>query len=438
MKTGIIICSRVDSSRIKSKATRPINGIPVIERLVKRISQSGIPVYVAVPKGQESNYSFLSNNQGVEIFTGSKDDPLARMYHCAKEHKLDNIIRICHDKIFVDPYLINAALDVFLERRADYLYSPHFTAGSGFEIISYPSLQLAHKRYKNVEHISYAIRCVTENIISYYVPLIYRSDHRLLLDYMDDLVLIKELLLALGDDCTLKEVVEYLDMNPELSRVNKLPTLTVYTCAYNAEKYINQCMGSVSAQKNFRDIQYILINDCSEDKTSELMEKFSKIYPNVEVHNNNTNIGLSSSSNLALKKAKGEYIIRLDADDYFPKKDILNSMLFMIRNSEYDIVYPDNYFGSMSKVQKGFECHHPGGAIASTRALNYLKFTDRLRGYEGLDLYLRAKEQLKIGYIETPAFFYRQHKESLSKNNLKERERVKNEIFKKYSKSVFA
>jgi hypothetical protein len=96
--------------------------------------------------------------------------------------------------------------------------------------------------------------------------------------------------------------------------------------------------------------------------------------------------------------------------------------------SSFDAIYPDHYLGSLTCIEKGNVHHHAGGTIFRTRALNHLKFTDGLRGYEGFDLFERAKTQLKIGYHERPAFFYRQHNASLSKKDPELRRRIKLEI----------
>jgi hypothetical protein len=63
-----------------------------------------------------------------------------------------------------------------------------------------------------------------------------------------------------------------------------------------------------------------------------------------------------------------------------------------------------------------------------TRAINHVKFTEGLRGYEGLDFFARAKDTLSIGYFARPTFFYTQRNDSMSKTNLDDREKIKNNI----------
>jgi len=122
-------------------------------------------------------------------------------------------------------------------------------------------------------------------------------------------------------------------------------------------------------------------------------------------------------------------MIRMDADDRFSTCYSSKMLLDAIKDQQKDVIYPDNFFGSEKIIQKGSECHHVGGAIFSTRELNYVRFTDGLRGYEGLDLFLRSRDILNIGYLHSPTFWYSQRDGSMSKSNMEEREKIKEKIF---------
>lgn len=434
MQAGIIICSRANSQRIPNKPFVHFNGIPVIVHLVKRLLPTKLPIFIAVPHSDYELYyvvfrNFLEQFHQVHLVTGSASDPLARMNTVAAKHSLDTIVRITHDKIFVDPEAITTCLETFQGSDLDYLYSSKFTDGAGFEIMSSQALAKASERFQKVEHVGYAIRCVTDRITNLGSLEQHPIGHRLLIDYPEDVQLMKVILTTLGNDCTLKQVLEFLDNNPWASKLNRLPLITVYTCAYNAEKWIRKCMGSVAMQSVFGDLcEYLLIDDASTDKTSFFMTQFCSNYPNSKWLWNTENQGLASSSNKALSHARGKYILRLDADDYFTFRDSVELLKTAIESTTLDIIYPDNYFGSYKKIQSGSESHHVGGAIFRTRAANHIKFTEGLRGYEGYDFFKRAQSQLKIGYLNKPVFFYRQHKFSMSKTNLELREKIKEAI----------
>ena len=429
---GIVVCAREGSSRLPGKALRQVNGIPVIEHLFKRILKSGLLCVLAIPDEDlpkfESVITRLRNDPQFKLFTGHPGDPMLRMYLAAKQHGITKVVRVCHDKIFVEPEIVLSALTVFDFKNLDYLYSSHFTAGSGFEIINIDILEKAVNKYKNVEFVSYAIKSLTKNSFNYTPQPEAQSDYRFLIDYPKDLALLNVILSHEGSDCSLYDAIKFMDDNKWAHKINRLPIISVYTCAHNAEKWIEKCMGSVAEQKRFKEMEYILIDDCSTDKTTQLMARFSTRFHNVRFSRNQQNHGLASSSNIALADARGDYIIRLDADDYLAGgPTILEEMLAEIKEAKKDVLYPHNYYGKKKTIQNG-RAHHVGGALFCKSAVNHIKFTEKLRGYEGLDFFLRAREQLNVGYFGKPVFFYRQHSGSMSKTNLKMREDIKRGI----------
>ncbi len=425
-KTSVVICARLNSRRLPGKALRDINGKPVLHHLIDRLLAAGFRVIVAASEEERAEWldglKKYDKTDRFDLFFGDAEDPLKRMHRAAKAHELDSVIRITQDKIFVNPDDIFKLYDAFMRRSLDYIYSSHFTAGTGFEIISMRALDEAANSYKKVEHISYAIKAVTKNIMDY--DGIEKKPYRLLIDYPEDLQLMDALFGCLGNDCTNEDVFKFLSENQWASRMNALPLLTIYTCGYNAEKWLQAAMDSVVSQHSFKHFEYILVDDHSTDKTPYLMAKLASEHSNVKYIRNGKNIGLASSSNVALTNARGQYIVRLDADDYFTKNDVLIEMLQEIEGRKLDALYPNNFFGDWSTIQKGSECHHIGGTVFLTRALNHIKFTEKLRGHDSADVFSRAKHCLNIGYWNKPTFFYRQHDESLTKNNLEERAQI--------------
>jgi|GEM_PF-6008502 len=436
MKFGIVVTSRADSARVPGKAFRKINGKPLIEHLLQRCVNTGLPVTLAIPQADSAKFHrTFTQFPTVLKYVGFDEDPLARMWAVSSlwSGPVDAVIRVCHDKVFIEPELIALACKTFEAKNLDYLYSSQFTAGSGFEIISSQALALAASKYKHVEHISYAIKNVTTNTHNLEIPEKFRSQYRFLVDYPNDLALLETIFATVGQDCTLEQAIAFMREHPWAYKLNLLPKLTVYTCAYNAEKWLSKTMGSVFEQWGFKHMEYLLVDDHSTDRTPLMMARASTQFPNVRFIRNSSNLGLASSSNVALHEARGEYILRLDADDYLVGRYALDDLIKEISSTGKDVIYPHNYFGRMNKIQNGKDQRHVGGAIFRRGALNHIKFTEQLRGWEGHDLYLRAKDQLNIGYLGKPTFFYRQRKDSMSKSNLVERARLKAEIEERYS-----
>lgn len=429
MKTAFIICTRLNSRRVPYKAATEINDKALLCHLHDRLAKTGLEIIYAVPASEKAKYNALLKGRNYKLFCGKGNDPLRRMYDASVYYDVKNIIRVCHDKVFIEEQLVFDALDKFMSNRLDYLYSSSFTDGMAFEIISQAALSKATYMFSRVEHISYAIKAITANAYDMPIPDIYKTDLRLLVDYPEDLNLLNVIFANLGNDCRFGDVLLFYKNNPWIKDINRLPEISVYTCVYNGEKYINECMDSVITQDIFKDYcEYFIVDDCSKDSTSLKVSKFCLDNDKVNWTRNGFNKGLASSSNIALKEARGRYVIRLDADDFFHVDNSLKILLKTIKERDLDALYPNNYYGDFKKVQKGDEKHHCGGSLFRTRALNHIRFTEGLRNYEGLDLYERAKNQLKIGYLNKPTFFYRQTDNSMSKTNLIERAKTKEKI----------
>ena len=121
--------------------------------------------------------------------------------------------------------------------------------------------------------------------------------------------------------------------------------VSIIVPAYNNEKTIKRCLDSLINQ-SFKDIEIIVINEGSSDKTKDMLDEYLK-YDNVFVFNTE-NHGQSAARNLGLDKAIGDYICFLDADDYV-SKDGLEKLYNKARSGNFDVVlsnvniiYPDH------------------------------------------------------------------------------------------------
>ena len=87
---------------------------------------------------------------------------------------------------------------------------------------------------------------------------------------------------------------------------------------YNTEEYLERCIESILKQ-TFEDFEIILINDGSTDNSKKIIADYQKQYPEKIKVVNKKNGGLSSARNKGVSKAKGEYILFVDSDDYIEK-----------------------------------------------------------------------------------------------------------------------
>lgn len=92
------------------------------------------------------------------------------------------------------------------------------------------------------------------------------------------------------------------------------PKVSVIIPAYNTEKYIEKCLASVIMQ-TLKEIEIIVINDGSTDKTINILNAFNKLDSRIKVINQE-NKGVSDARNFGMKESAGEYITFIDSDDW--------------------------------------------------------------------------------------------------------------------------
>lgn len=114
---------------------------------------------------------------------------------------------------------------------------------------------------------------------------------------------------------------------------------SVIMCAYNLEKIVDTAIESVLMQ-NFDNYELIIVNDGSSDNTIGTLRKLEKkANGKIRIIDNPKNMGLSASRNIAIKQAKGEYIVHLDGDDTLYDNNTLAKIDATIGNRKLDICY---------------------------------------------------------------------------------------------------
>lgn len=95
--------------------------------------------------------------------------------------------------------------------------------------------------------------------------------------------------------------------------------VSVILPVYNAEKYLEESLGCLISQ-TLKDIEIICVNDGSTDKSLAILKEFAKADKRIIVLNQVQNRSAGYVRNVGLKKAQGEYVAFLDADDLFDKE----------------------------------------------------------------------------------------------------------------------
>jgi glycosyltransferase involved in cell wall biosynthesis len=107
------------------------------------------------------------------------------------------------------------------------------------------------------------------------------------------------------------------------------PPVSILIPAYNAELYVETAMRSVLAQ-TFEDWEVVAVDDASSDRTHELLRSFAD--SRVRVERNDQNLGMTGNWNRCLSLARGELVLKLDADDAL-RPDAIRSMADALENA---------------------------------------------------------------------------------------------------------
>lgn len=116
-------------------------------------------------------------------------------------------------------------------------------------------------------------------------------------------------------------------------------SLSIVIPCYNMEKYLERCYKSLAIQKEADDVEFIFVNDGSEDRTLDILNDI-KARDNRVVLINQENSGVSAARNSALCVVKGKYIYILDADDYLSAEDVILHIKSLILKYDPDIIIP--------------------------------------------------------------------------------------------------
>ena len=108
--------------------------------------------------------------------------------------------------------------------------------------------------------------------------------------------------------------------------------VSIITPAFNSEKFIAETIMSVQNQ-TYRNWEMIIVDDCSTDKTAEIIRSFQEKDSRIIYLRNESNKGSAYSRNIALQKAKGKWIAFLDSDDIWRPEKLEKQIEFMLKNN---------------------------------------------------------------------------------------------------------
>ncbi len=227
------------------------------------------------------------------------------------------------------------------------------------------------------------------------------------------------------------------------------PDISVIMSVYNGETYLEEAIESVINQ-TFKNWELIVINDCSTDRTAEILARLAARDERVKVHPNEVNLKLPTSLNKAISLSDGKYIARMDADDICLPDRFEKQFKFMEENP--DIALSSCRFltvknGVYASGGAGGRCDseairamllvvnpilHPG-VIAKAEVLKKFNYDPTHTCTEDLELWTRmAMENQKMQILPECLLIYRLHDKQITSTTLERQHTEVLKIQKKY------
>ena len=161
---------------------------------------------------------------------------------------------------------------------------------------------------------------------------------------------------SIVDSKELKEINNFINndklINPdEIFKKYEDPKISIIVPIYNGEKNLEKSLLSIYNQ-DFKEIEVIIIDDYSTDKTKEIINQLKSKYPSISLYSNHINRGVLNSKITGIIKSKGKYILFLNQNDFFTKKDAFTILYSEAENNNLDIL------GFSSLIEKGKYLYH--------------------------------------------------------------------------------
>ncbi len=218
--------------------------------------------------------------------------------------------------------------------------------------------------------------------------------------------------------------------NSRMKNPSSNPLVSVIMPAYNTAEYVEQAVESILNQ-TYKKFEFIIIDDASTDSTLNILEDFRRKDRRIILIQNKKNLGVTRSLNKGLELAKGEYIIRMDADDWsYPDRFKLQVKLMQdypnvvvsgsyieVSDSKLRTKYIRKYNINDSSIRKHLFRYSPfahPATIWKAEVLKKERYNEIINVSQDYELYFRVGKIGKFMNLNKPLLKLRMHEQSIS------------------------
>jgi len=229
--------------------------------------------------------------------------------------------------------------------------------------IKYLSLFFMDKIYFNLKLINKIIKCFFFSLILYIIIISFKYDiiNKDKLNYKNNesynlkiknknysyikYIFIREFNTYINKclKSSFKDMINYNKINS--------PKISVIMPLYNAEQYFKYSLCSIQNQK-MKEIEIILIDDCSTDNTLIELEKYIEKDKRIKLIKNRKNRKILYSKSLAALNSNSKYIMELDQDDIFIRNDLFDFLYYEAKLNKLDLVQIRDLYIKKFKIER--------------------------------------------------------------------------------------
>ena len=226
---AVFITVRTGSTRLPNKALLKIRDKTTIEHLIKRVKKSKLAneiVLCTTTLSQDDVLCEIAEKNNIKYYRGSVEDKLERWKGAVDQYSVDFFVTADGDDLFCDPELIDLAFKQYQQNNCDFIKSEGVICGAFTYGIKASALR-AVCEIKDTDNTEMMWVYFTDtglfnvenlqNIPSEFM----RTDIRMTLDYIDDLVFFARIIESFEtDDFSLRDIVSLIDENPRIKDIN--------------------------------------------------------------------------------------------------------------------------------------------------------------------------------------------------------------------------
>ena len=237
-KVVTVVQARLGSTRLPGKIMEELGGVPVLARMLDRVRASrlaGTVVLATTTDAPDDAVAAIGAAAGVPVVRGHPTDLLDRHVQAARAHGAGVVVKIPSDCVLIGPEVIDEVIGAYLEApdRWDYvsnLHPPTHPDGNDVEVMPMALLERAHReatRPMDREHTTPwfwdppgRFRCLN---VAWADGRDLSRTHRVVLDYREDLALLRAVFAGVRDRwplVTAAEVADWLDAHPAAMQLN--------------------------------------------------------------------------------------------------------------------------------------------------------------------------------------------------------------------------